>query len=204
MKMYDDAIKDPKILELKDKIALTDAKIAELLQRVDQVPGVDRIKSVQKSIAACFKALKDIGGYEELSIYSALSDLKEQFDVLADEASAWTQIGDWIDRRQRLTESERRRHMEMHSIITADQMMMLISQLVRIIVTHVKDPIARVAISNDLLRLLPPPPGKEIDPRRIIPPEARGSGRNLVREVLEEAREGEIYVDTPQQLEIQG
>ena len=72
---------------------------------------------------------------------------------------AWEEIGRLLDQRRRLVESERKRQVEMHQMITAERAMILLAAVVQVIKEHVRDRDVLAAISTDIRALVAAGPG---------------------------------------------
>ena len=145
---YAEAQADEKLTEMRDEIALIDARLAELLGRIDTgESGTLWIRVV--------KAFHDYdehrGGIHDRDKYTALSAAIE--DGLADHAN-WLEIREAIEQRRRLAESEHKRLKDLQQMMTTEQAMTLLGGVVATIRDHVKDADLLRAIHTDLSGLL--------------------------------------------------
>lgn len=147
---YDVAQQDPEILVLRDEIALADARLMDLLTRVD----------VGES-GVLWKELKDLvdqlgKGVETLDLDAARSVLKGLREVVLKgfaDSTAWEEIRAVLMLREHLVRSERQRLVQMQQMISVEQAMTLIAALTESVRRHVTEPDALRAISADLVRL---------------------------------------------------
>lgn len=147
---YQDAQQDPEILVLRDEIALADARLADLLTRVDAGES-----------GALWKELKDLVDQlgktvEALDLDGARAALKGLRDVMLKgytDTSAWQEIQAVLMLREHLVRSERQRLVQMQQMISVEQAMTLIAALTESVRRHVTEPDALRAISADLARL---------------------------------------------------
>lgn len=147
---YDLAQQDPEILVLRDEIALADARLADLLTRVDAGES-----------GALWKELKDLvdqlgKSVETLDLDGARAALRGLRDVMLKghtDASAWQEIQAVLMLREHLVRSERQRLVQMQQMISVEQAMTLIAALTESVRRHVTEPDALRAISADLARL---------------------------------------------------
>ena len=147
---YQDAQQDPEILVLRDEIALADARLADLLTRVDAGES-----------GALWKELKDLvdqlgKSVETLDLDGARVALRGLRDVMLKghtDASAWQEIQAVLMLREHLVRSERQRLVQMQQMISVEQAMTLIAALTESVRRHVTEPDALRAISADLARL---------------------------------------------------
>lgn len=149
MERYEEAVKDPTLLELGHEIALVDARLADLLKRVDNgEPG------------AAWKALKK--SYRELRTAMQKQDSGKTIEALADldmlinqgygDYAAWQEIQSVIQQRRALVESERKRQIELEQVMSAEQAMFIVGRLVHILKERVTDRNVLAAIQADISR----------------------------------------------------
>ena len=109
---YERTLTDPKLLSVRDDIALMDALILTTLGQLDEdaTPAKDR--------------------------------------------RTWRAIGQLIDRRRRLVETEVKHLVLAREVITAEQAIALVSALVEIVKRYVPDPLDRQAIVEEIHELM--------------------------------------------------
>jgi len=187
MDMMEEADSNPDILGLRDKVLLTDARLYELGSQLDVDGSRKMLEEAVASLLEHQKLQSEKnsqGGKNRVSLAAKpgqeshcgnanneltelqtentrltllVSQLSGTINRLMTDFRTWESIGDWIDRRQRLTESERKRLIEMRAVMTADQVMLMVGELVRILQRRVTDPDAMALITRDLITLFPPP-----------------------------------------------
>lgn len=129
---YQSALKDPQLLELKNEIALTDARLEDLLSRVDTGESGALWLAVQQT----WREYKTGTPAEKVKAAVLLDRLIE--DALQD-YQAWREIQEVLEQRRRLVESERKRLVEMQQYITSQQAMTLVAAMIGIIKENVTD-----------------------------------------------------------------
>lgn len=147
---YQDAQQDPEILVLRDEIALADARLADLLTRVDAGESGalwKELKELLDQLSRNVEAL-DLDGAR-----GALQRLREVVGKGHTDASAWQEIQAVLMLREHLVRSERQRLVQMQQMISVEQAMTLIAALTESVRRHVTEPDALRAISADLVRL---------------------------------------------------
>lgn len=158
MARYQEAQSDPQLLALRDEVALVDARLADLLGRVDTGESARRWQEAQEAFEELRRAQrKGKDGAKEF--IAALDDL-EQALRSGNDYGLWAEIASVVDLRKRLVESERKRLVEMQQMITAERAMVLLSRVVDIIRTHVTDRDTLAAISADFRALAVVEPSK--------------------------------------------
>lgn len=111
---YNNALSDPKLLELKGEIALIHARAVDLVGRVDSGES----GHLWKQLAEAYRDLETAEGKAEQ--LAALATLGQLIKRGAADYAAWAEVGREIDRKQRLVESERKRAVELHQTMTLD------------------------------------------------------------------------------------
>jgi hypothetical protein len=147
---YEAAKIDPELLALRDEVALIDARLMDLIKRVETGESGALWRGVKESFAALKTAMakKDTG---EVSI--ALSGLEQLISRGTADEMAWIDIRVTLEQRRRLVESERKRLVEMQQMVSADQAVLMVRALVASVREHVHDPAILRAITDDLARL---------------------------------------------------
>lgn len=147
---YEEARGDATLLALRDDIALLDARLAELLGRVDagETGEVWRALRHQSAVLKRARLERDSEGLQ-----AALESIVALIERGADDAAAWAEIGTTMEQRRRFVESERRRLVEMHQMISTERLMHLlgaVSEVFRRAVTaHIADPdTARMVLAS--------------------------------------------------------
>jgi len=144
---YRASLDDPELLALREEIALVDARIHDLLARVETGES-----------GALWRALKkELDQLDTDPDVPALAKLQTVQAMIAQgvaDYDAWAEVDRWVERRRRLAESERKRLVEAQQIITTEQAMALLGAVVEVIHEHVHDRATLAAISQDVRRLM--------------------------------------------------
>jgi hypothetical protein len=138
---------DPQLMSLRQDLALIEARMIDVLQRVDTGEAGVVWREAQAAMATFHraKARQDVDGMTR-----ALADVQRLITQGAADYAAWREVGDLIDRRRKLVESEQRRLTLAHEMLSRDQAMALIGQMVDIIRRHVPDRDILNAIALDI------------------------------------------------------
>jgi hypothetical protein len=67
---------------------------------------------------------------------------------------AWREVGEMLDLRRKLVESERKRLVQLSQMVTAEQAMVLLMAVTRLVKEHVDDQKALIAISDGIRRIM--------------------------------------------------
>ena len=144
---YADALADTELLSLRDDVAVVDARIAELLARIDAGESGRIWAQLIQAKSDLLKAT------EETERRLALAEILR----LIDKGNAdWMVVEDIVhlqDHKRKLGESERKRLIEMRQIITAEQAAVLLGAITDVIVRNVTDRDTRARISAELTRI---------------------------------------------------
>ncbi len=148
---YQQAATDPALLSLREEITLLDARLADVLSRVDtgesgQLWAKTRevFKLLQRAMAA---------GDAAETRYQ-LAELDTLLGRGVADWSAWNEIHKLLNQRRALVESERKAIMDARTAMSIDQGMVMVEALIQAVRAHVKDPAALAGISTDLSRIL--------------------------------------------------
>jgi hypothetical protein len=150
---YQQAREDPDLLAMRDEVALFDARLAELLGRLDTGESATRWLQVQ----AFVDELASEPGEDVDELVSRLAKLQQLVRAGSTEADLWSEIGSLVEQRRKLVESERKRLVDLQQVITAERAMTLIALITDSVRRHVRDRDALAAISADLGALLTAP-----------------------------------------------
>jgi hypothetical protein len=146
---FEASLADPNLLGLRADISLIDARLAELLKRVDTGESGSAWSAAGQAFADFEDATADKDMIAARKSLQAIGEVIRR--GLADEA-AWSDIRQTIEQRRRLVESERKRLVEMQQIVTGEEMMTLITVFLRTLKERVHDIDVLAAIQADIER----------------------------------------------------
>lgn len=162
LERYQASQSDPELLAMRDEIGLTDARLGDVLARVDSGEN-----------GALWQRVKE--HYDELQAGRAAQDVNRMADAIdalgvvissaSTDAAAWAEVGRLIEQRRRLVESERKRMVDLQLMITAERAMALVTALVGVVREHVRDARTLTAISDAFGALL-----ERTDENLVAPP----------------------------------
>lgn len=144
---YAEAQADAALLELRDDVALVDARLADLLGRVDTGESGalwQALQALRLDVITYKRAGDTVKTAEALNV---LLDLVGQGHA---DYRAWAEIGGVIEQRRKLVESERKRLVEMQQTLTVERAMLLIGAISGVIKAHVHDRTTLAAIGRDI------------------------------------------------------
>lgn len=148
---YADAINDPELLNLRQEIALAEARITDLLSRVDSGESGELWQETREAWnrfrEAHYAGLTD----DEMEAVDELDYLLRRGQA---DYAVWHEVMVMIEQRRKLVESERRRLVDMQQMITAEQAMALVSAIIDTVRRNVSDRDTLAAIQTDLTKLI--------------------------------------------------
>jgi len=144
---YGEALADPKLLELRDEIALVGTRQSELLERLDAGLSLQHWKDAQTAHSEMLAAIR---AKDSVTMQTALVALGDALNVGMGDYAVWQEIIEMTEQRRRLVDSEHKRLVAMQQMITAEQAMVLLARVTDAIRKHVSDPTAVAAISAQL------------------------------------------------------
>ena len=144
---FEEAINDSELGTLKSEIALLDTRIGEMLSNID----TEQYGDIWKQTSDSFHNLKAaVNSKDGSMMLAALNDMDAAIKRGYSDMSTWDNIIKVIEQRRKLTDSERKRLVDLQQMITAEQSMLLITTLMRAVKTHVTDKRVLSAIANEI------------------------------------------------------
>jgi len=144
---YEVAKNDPEILSLIEEIAGVDSLSSELIAQLRDGVSLRAAYDAFMSFKAANIRKDGPGSIRALAeLERVLTDAVANEDTEARIFSAW-------ELRRKLTESERKRRVEMHDMVSSDQAALMVRSLVSAVRDHVHDAAALSAIADALDRL---------------------------------------------------
>jgi hypothetical protein len=133
---YEQAEGDAELLSLKSEVALTDARLIDLLARVDTGESGQLWAHLKKAHEE-FKVYRLARDVPKMNV--ALAKIEALLDNAVQDHTAWGEIGTLIEQRRKLTESEAKRLITLQQMLTTEEAMALAYRLVDIVTRHVTD-----------------------------------------------------------------
>lgn len=127
---YENAVADPKLLELRSDIAVVESRIGDLLSRVDTGESGAMWRGV-KTLYNEMRAAVQAGDQQKFA--NLLGELGKVVNKGHQDYVAWDEVLKTITARRRLVESERKRLVEMKQMMTAEQAMGMLGFVVNVI-----------------------------------------------------------------------
>lgn len=144
---YEEAQRDPTLLTLDQDIALIDARLADVLSRVDTGESGALWRQAK---AACKAFAKAYRGNDDKKIATTFYLLEDAINGGVSDYDAWGDVRSLINQRARLVEGERKRLVEMEQTMTTQQAMVFLTAVMNAVTKHVPDIQQRTAIAAEL------------------------------------------------------
>jgi hypothetical protein len=133
---YEQAEDDAELLSLRSEVALVDARLADLLSRVETGESGQRWLSLRKAHRAS-KRSRLSGDVPAMT--QTLAEIELVIERATDDHAAWGEIAALLEQRRKLTESEQKRLVTLQQMLSSEQAMAMIHRLIDIITRHVPD-----------------------------------------------------------------
>jgi hypothetical protein len=148
---YQTLISDPDILNLTGDLALLDLRLEELTGRLEDGESVGGLRRARDAYTKLRSALaKGDGG----AVGQAMASLDAILTSATAADNTWRDIREILLERRLLAETERRRLVDLHQMVTVEEMMLFVNALIQIINRHVPDQRTRTSIALEVRGLL--------------------------------------------------
>jgi hypothetical protein len=127
---YTEAMTDPKLLELKDDIAITQARVAELLKNVDYGESIKAWKTLRK-LYDDFIFASRMGNADDAA--ECITEIGKLIKNGYDQNATWEEIYKAQSHKRKLTETENKRQNELNQMMTHEQAMNLLTFVASVI-----------------------------------------------------------------------
>lgn len=151
LERYEQSVDDPELLNMRHELSLLDARLTDLLQRVDTNEARALWEEIRKSHDEAKRMLinEDYAG-----LLIALDKLDRAAGSGLADYDAWNEIEKLIDQRRKLVEAEQKRLVAMQQMVSSEQVMVLIAALIDTVKRHVPDRHVLNAISTDINKII--------------------------------------------------
>lgn len=147
---YRRSLRDDDALALREAIALMDARINDLLARVD----TGEAGSLWRDLRAIYRTMEEANRARDTEgVRIALLTMGDLIRRGASDAALWSEIRSTLESRRKLIDTERRRLVDAQQMISAERALSLIVAFTEIVRTHVTDQTVLATIAADIGRL---------------------------------------------------
>lgn len=158
---YNTSKNDGELVALRDDLALLDARLEDLLAKVDTGETGEAWKALQEAVHA-FKTAESKANYtaneRKQAEYKADREMAMQTILLLVQSgmsdyAAWADIKSTLEQRRKTAETEFNRLVKMDAMVSAEKLLVMQSQFLEMIRRHVSDRPTLIALSNDFALL---------------------------------------------------
>lgn len=133
---YQEAAKDPELLNLRHDIGLIDARMSDVLSRVD----TGEAGSMWRQAKDYFNAIQAaVAESDPIKMRISMNQLDETLGKGLGDWAAWNEVIGLVEQRRKLVDTERKRLVDMNQMITTEKAIMMITAITNIIREKVKD-----------------------------------------------------------------
>jgi hypothetical protein len=151
LELYEEQQNDTRLLEMSDDIALLNARLSELLEKINTEESEERWAKTKEQ----YKLLVDgLNRKDQVAQRAALNELGHLLRDGDKDYMVWNDIMKTMHSRNRMVAQETKRRLEMHALISADQVMGFVGTIMYAIKAHVTDPKALMEIHKAIQEAL--------------------------------------------------
>lgn len=151
LETYRQGLTDKELLDLQDEISLIDARLNDVLGRVDTGEAGIHWHKMREAYDLLIDSLRRKSPDDQRQALHDLDDLTRKGQA---DWQAWHEIMALIEQRRKLVEAEQKRRISMQQMITAEQAMALTAAILETVKRNVTDRTALNAIQADVTRLI--------------------------------------------------
>jgi hypothetical protein len=151
MAAYEEAVSDPELLNITDEIALVQSRIHQLLEKLESQESFTRIKEIKTEWGNYKRALKR---EDTVAAGEAMRKLNHYIGEADHEYLVWEDLYKALGMRARLTKQEQKRRMEMHTLISTEEAISFVTEVMLVVKEHVTEDKVKAEIYNDVMKIL--------------------------------------------------
>ena len=140
---------DPELTRLRKDLALVETRLVELIQSLNSEQSGTLWKQIRKKHQELKRSKTNSKKATKL-----LHEIGELIESGSSNHSIWKEIGQQIELRRRLLDSETKRVLTAHQVMTAEEVRMLIDTVANLIRDHVKDRKTLHKITDGLIEFI--------------------------------------------------
>jgi len=140
------SFEDPELTRLRKDLAIVETRLVELIQSLNSEQSGILWKQIRKQHRELTRSKPNSA--KAAKLHNEIGDLIQRG---SSDHFIWQEIGQQIDLRRRLLDSEIKRGLAAHQVMTAEEVKMLIDAVATLIREHVKDRQALQKISDGLV-----------------------------------------------------
>jgi len=144
---YEEALADPRKLELADELAVIVARNREMLESLYSGESDGLWRRLRNHKRRMERARRD-GDQDAAELH--LNAIEHLIERGADDGERWAELKKNVDQQRKLAESERKRLVEAHKMVTTEELMAFMGAVLGILKKHVRDQSVLRAIGYDI------------------------------------------------------
>lgn len=144
---YQRAESDSERLNMLAEISLVDARLADLMKRVDAGSANEMVNELVDGVRQVAAAMRKRQWVDAMEV---MLELEKSVVAPEQDQAAWMEIWTLVDRRSRLVDAEQKRMVNLRQYVSSTDVRMLLMKVVDIVQRHVAEPRAISAILEDL------------------------------------------------------
>jgi len=134
--IYEEALSDPDLLGMQADVALAQTRIIELLGSLDEGGALELWKDLRSTYGEYREARAD---RDPALMAEKLDELGEIIESGTTNAELWDDIGDWLEKKRKLAESERRTQIRLQEVVTVSQINSFLRLLVEVLTRRLSE-----------------------------------------------------------------
>lgn len=150
---YEAAASDPELLDLKQSVALIDARLLDLLSRVDSGESGVLWAETIKAFRALRKAYR---GGDHIEVMKAFASMDTVIDSVMQDYAAWGEIKHLLDDRRKHVETQANVELKGERAVSANELMTFMGAVLNLIQSTVSSKDERIKIANGIEHLITP------------------------------------------------
>jgi hypothetical protein len=156
MSKYEAALSDPALLEQTRNLALTEARIGELLSLLDSGGTRERWEALRDVEERMHLALPTDPSPEGRQMHALLDELGSIIRAGRSDYEHWDALLETMDLQRRIADTERKRVQAAEQSIPVTSLMLFMANLQDVLLRNIEDIAIRARIANELDRLIGP------------------------------------------------
>ncbi len=154
---FQEAMHDPTLLSLRGDIALADARVNDLLKRVDSGEAGTLWRQARTAMSK-FKSARESQTMEAETKRHIMAEALDELDRIIvrgnSDYKAWEEVSKAMEARRRMIDSEHKRAVAMGQMMSAEAVLTLIDSITKVVNDVVGDPKVRSQVALGIMSLI--------------------------------------------------
>ena len=144
------SFEDPELMRSRKDLAIVETRLVELIQSLNSAQSGTLWKRLRKKYRELRRSRPNSAKFTK-----AINEIGELIECGSSNDVIWKEIGQQVELRRRLLDSETKRSLATDRVLTSEQVQMLTEAMSRVILTHVKDRQTLQKITEGWAELMP-------------------------------------------------